>query len=304
MNNTILILLLAITLSCNKKIEKKVIAQEVQILNAETDTGKSYDVNKPDKVWSMTSDLKEISGLTYDYKRKKLLAVNDEKGKYFTIDMENGKVLKTSKFGKKGDYEGIEFVNENIYVTNSDGQISLVKEDGKAEPIRTNLREDNDIEGLGYDPKSSSLLLACKGKSKISSTQTIKKSKSVYAFDLESKTLAPEPFLIISDESLYAYLDQNINKDLDEATIKKFRKRVKSFAPSGITLHEETDQFYIVSSVGKLLVIVNRDSSIEKVQFLDEALHAQPEGITFDENNHLYISNEGKFGIAKIYVYN
>ena len=36
---------------------------------------------------------------------------------------------------------------------------------------------------------------------------------------------------------------------------------------------------------------------------LDKKLHAQPEGITFDEEGNLYISNEGKNGIAMLYKY-
>jgi len=40
---------------------------------------------------------------------------------------------------------------------------------------------------------------------------------------------------------------------------------------------------------------------IDHIHFLDEKLHTQPEGICFDNQNNLYIADEGQKKKAKIY---
>jgi len=36
---------------------------------------------------------------------------------------------------------------------------------------------------------------------------------------------------------------------------------------------------------------------------MDKVIHRQPEGMFFDKNGNLFISNEGKGGIPKIYMF-
>ena len=52
----------------------------------------------------------------------------------------------------------------------------------------------------------------------------------------------------------------------------------------------------MISSVGKLLTIMDREGLILGVQALDPNLFRQPEGICFSPEGDLYISNEGKGG--------
>ncbi len=49
-----------------------------------------------------------------------------------------------------------------------------------------------------------------------------------------------------------------------------------------------TEKFILI----KILVIANSDWSIKNVYRLDASLYNQPEGIAFDKDNNLYISNE------------
>ena len=55
-----------------------------------------------------------------------------------------------------------------------------------------------------------------------------------------------------------------------------------------------------ISSVGKLLVIADKNGKVEQAIRLDPVLYNQPEGMTFAPNGDLYISNEGGEGIATI----
>ncbi len=259
-----------------------------------------YKVNEPDLILTLSYKLKEISGLTYDHDKDQLLAVNDEKGNIYHLDPSSGKIVHTFDFGKRGDYEGIEKVGDNIYVLKSNGHI-YIKNDSMtsgSELLRTELREANDVEGLGYDRNTNSLLMACKGKSKISSDQDFKKTKVVYALNIEDGSCAKDPLLKISDEALSKFVQLAYANSKD---LKSYVKRVTSFAPSAIAQHPFDSSFYLLSSIGKLLIIIDQHSNILSVQFLDNAIHAQPEGICFNKNGSLYIGNEGKYGIAKIY---
>lgn len=266
-----------------------------------------WKLNKPDKAFKLSFRLKEVSGLTYDQTASHLLAINDEQGIIYRIDPDSGKELANEKFGKKGDYEGIQMVGEEIYVLKSNGHIYRrdETEERGSELIRTDLRSANDAEGLSWDPVSQKLLLACKGKTSISSDQKFKKSKVVYGLDLNDLTLVKDPYLIISDQELEQFVQSNYSTKVKEPDqLKDLVKRAKSFAPSGIAYRNATDQFFIISSIGKTLVVLDRQKKIVAVHFLDKSVHAQPEGICFDDEDRLYIANEGKFGIARIYRYN
>ena len=65
----------------------------------------------------------------------------------------------------------------------------------------------------------------------------------------------------------------------------------------------KTEDVYILSSSKKMLLIINQAGEIQHMVKLSKKIHRQPEGITFAEDGTLYISNEGKGGHARIFVY-
>ena len=69
-----------------------------------------------------------------------------------------------------------------------------------------------------------------------------------------------------------------------------------SFSPSAIAIHPITNQIYITSSVGKLLLITNESGKVLHIENLKKSIHPQPEGLCFDQDGNLYLSNEGKDG--------
>ena len=81
---------------------------------------------------------------------------------------------------------------------------------------------------------------------------------------------------------------------------KKLKNRLKQFSPSGIAYNESEDLFYLVSSQGKTLIVVNRSSEVIHIYFLNSSVYTQPEGICFDSSGDLFISNEGRGLIPKI----
>src|SRR5204863_2389137 len=79
---------------------------------------------------------------------------------------------------------------------------------------------------------------------------------------------------------------------------------VHTFEPSGIAIHPVTRDLYIISSVGKVLVIISPDGHLSNVIQLNPKVFKQPEGIAFNSKGDLFITNEGKQGKGNILEFN
>ncbi len=266
-----------------------------------------YNYEEPLLTMNLPLALLEISGLSYYPKTNQLLAVNDERGWIFFLNVTTGEVEDRATFSGNGDFEGIEWIGEKISIVKSNGNIHFFDIGKKEadETIKTDLKPSNDIEGLAFDAATNQLLLACKGNPNLGKSDKYKKVKNIYSFDLGKNELNPAPFLSVEDDVLEDYVkDFSDKNDFSKKKKKKLKGRVNDFSPSGIAIHPKTKAFYMISSQGKLLIIFNQNKELQEVVFLDENLHRQPEGICFAPNGDLFISNEGKGLGAKIMKYN
>lgn len=265
----------------------------------------AYDLERHVEMWSLNSDLVEISGLSMTETGAALVGINDEKGIIFKLNKSDGTIESKWKFGKHGDYEGIEVINGIYYIIKSNGNIYKYDPIAQTtEIIKTPLSLTNDVEGLGQTLDGGKLLMACKGQSTIGKGSSTKKKKSVYAYDLKLTTFQDKPFLTVHDDVLLDWVESNINADTyTKKELKAIKHRLKSFAPSGIATHPIDNDIYIISTHGKLLIVLNNQQEIERIYLLNQKIHTQPEGICFAANGDLYISNEGKGLLARIYRY-
>lgn len=261
----------------------------------------SYRLNNPDQRFTLPASLEEISGISWAGKGK-LACIEDENGMIYIYGFEQEKVLTKAEFGKDGDYEDISIVKNTAYVLKSNGHIFRVKnfkkDDVKVKLYKTLLSNKNDAEGMAYDSSESRLLIACKGSPSIDKEKPYKGYRAVYAFDLEKEKLLEEPVYLIDLRKVDSYRDQDNFTQFSSklARILGITDPYANFRPSGIAIHPLTDEIYIVSSVGKLLIVLDREGFILGVQALDPNLFRQPEGICFSPEGDLYISNEGKGG--------
>lgn len=244
-----------------------------------------YEVKYPDKKYFLPYVLEEISGLSW--KEGNLLAIDDETGKIFEYSLKEKKIVHTISFYKGGDFEGIEKVRKNVYVLKSNGDIfripysSTKKSDGTK--IQTALSKKNDTEGLGYDPSHNQLIIACKEKAETGQQEI--SGKAFYAFDLNSLKLNTQPIFTISKGDLKRFWESKRDHQYDKDRIK--------FKPSAIALHPKSNEFYILSSVGKMIVVVNRKGIVKATYPLSSRVLSQPEGISFSPNGDMYLSSEG-----------
>jgi len=260
-----------------------------------------YNLGNPDHRYTMPASLEEISGISWTGKGT-LACIQDENGIIYCFSLEEEKVVSKNKFGKDGDYEDISVVKNTAYVLKSNGHIFRVKnfkkDEIKVKRYKTLLSNKNDAEGMVYDSSENRLLIACKGSPSIDKEKPFKGYRAVYAFDLETKELAKKPVYLLNLRNIDSYKDQGNFTQFSSklSKILGITDPYGNFRPSGIAIHPLTDEIYMISSVGKLLVVLDREGYILGVHALDPNLFRQPEGICFSPDGDLFISNEGRGG--------
>ncbi len=246
-----------------------------------------YDLKKPDEKHFLPYVLSEISGLSYLGKNK-VATVEDEGGRVYFYDLKKREIYHSIQFWRPGDFEGVEVVGDELFVLESDGDLYRFpytdEKEIKSKQIETPLSRDNDTEGLGYDPVSGRLLIACKEDEDIKGYNA--KGKAIYAFDIEKQKLIKDARFEIQMKDLASFLKSNKQSDYDEKKIK--------FEPSAIAYHPIQKLFYVLASVGKLLIVIDEKGDIKYTYPIAPRVLNQPEGICFASNGDLYISSEGE----------
>ena len=187
-------------------------------------------------------------------------------------------------------------MGNHIYILKSNGKIAEydLAQSKKVDIYDNPLTLTNDTEGLGYDHSTHSLLIACKGSPNFGNAPKLKKTKAVYAFNIETKKLKSDPLIKISDDEIKKYVDRVMSDKLSKKKYKKRLHRATEFSPSAIAHNLIDDKYYLLSTLGKVLLVVNNKSEIETMFFLEDSAYIQPEGLCFDKDGNMYISNEGK----------
>lgn len=276
--------IICLVLACGPTKTKSDATEKVALPNAPI----PYDLGKPTETYSLPKDLREVSGLSY-YKPGKLAMIQDELAVVFIYDLKSRSVVDEHVFGRKGDYEGVEYVDGALYMLRSDGELyhfeptDGIKILGNGVDIRhtkIELPGKNDVEGLGYDPQLNALLLATKDPARNPA------NKVIYFYDLKRATLWQGP--ILKQEALA------------EIAGDKPTEEVK---PSGIAVHPKTGDYYVLASNGHRLVVMNRNGKLLSSVGLDSKLLPQPEGICFTPDGTLYIASEGAEKKGKLFSF-
>jgi uncharacterized protein YjiK len=239
----------------------------------------------------MNQALHEISGITFIAgKRDTLFAIEDENGKLFSLLLGNEK-LSHSKFARKGDFEDVAVLNNaTVSVLRSDGSLFLfpVSEIGKPKIDSVheydNILPEGEYEGLSADGKK--LFGLCKN----CMADNEKTEVSVYTLQVDSAGILTVGGLQKIDLS-----------KIDPEEIKG--KGKGKFHPSCLAKNPVTHEWFIVSSVNKLLVVLDEQWKVKEVYPLNPSLFKQPEGIAFNDKGDLFISNEGGEGDATILLF-
>lgn len=245
-----------------------------------------YNFDRLDRVVKLPNELSEISGLAPGFLHSEVFAIQDEDGELFLVNTNNGSIINRTRFDKDRDYEGVTRRDREIYVLEKDGDIhTFMYEDSTQEASAVKLETDfsyrNDTEGICYDSITNTLLIVPKAQ-ELNPQEGSENRRGIYTYDLGEGRLDPQPTYYI-DELEVGQVVFNTNK---EYVIK----------PSGIAVDPMTGYLFVISSVGNVLVVIDRESQIKHVELLEPGTFTQPEGIAFGSNGELYLSSEGRSG--------
>lgn len=246
----------------------------------------AYTLTSSD-IFTMPAALEEVSGITYlTAFPHTIFAVQDEEGILFTFDLNKREVISQFKFADRGDYEGLASDGTYFFVLKSNGDIysfPIGTTDKSAVKQHTALLPNGEYESMAYDPQAKRLHVLCK------SCKDDKKTKATtgYILNLSSDgALSVENTFVIRIDEI-RQLDKTMGK---------------SFKASAMAKHPVKDEWYIISSVDRSLIVTNDDFIVQRVIRFERDTFEQPEGLTFDEQLNLYISSEaGNKAEAKIY---
>jgi hypothetical protein len=236
-----------------------------------------YDLGNPEK-FLMPESLLEVSGITFlNGNPDTVYAVQDEQGRLFRLAWGKKKQV-NAKFGKQGDYEDLAIVRGQVVILKSNGTlISFPLADATYLEIDSSrewkgLLPDGEYEGMFGDERTGYLYIICKN-----------------CKDDNSKN-AVSGFIIQAGDSLF----QSGEFSIDVNQIKVSGGKVKrGFRPSAIARNPVSGEWFIVSAVNKLLVVTDSNWTIRETSFLNGNTFNQPEGLAFDSEGNLYVSNEG-----------
>ena len=261
-----------------------------------------YRMDLASETFHLPDNLKEISGLSLGFDDSTLFAVEDETGQLFLIDKTSGKTKLEVPFWKDGDYESVERVGDEVFVGKSNGNLYQIQNPGSEAQTVTKhespLDKSCDMEGMAYDAKNQRLLLSCKGDA------GIERARAIYAFDLKTMALDSTPAYVITWDSVFHFIQANPDLERWQKLLEMFDPKEPdlAFAPSALAIHPITGHLYLLSSVGKHMVVLDPTTGdILHIQKLKKKVHPQPEGICFDPDGTMYVSNEAKDGTALIH---
>lgn len=237
-----------------------------------------YDFTKPVK-YNMPAELNEISGITFNKgKSDRIYAESDGIGRVFYFSP-GDKTVKYTEFKENGDFEDIAISGSQVIMLQSKGVLFTIPLAEIGKPQTTNLQKNKDILPEGeyesmYANDAGEVYVLCKH----------------CTMDKTSKKSSGFIFQLAADGTVKKTGDFSVNvKHIEELLgVDKI-----SFHPSALTRNPLSNDWYILSSVNKILVVADAKWKIRHVYKLDQNLFTQPEGITFDDQNNLYISNEG-----------
>lgn len=223
------------------------------------------------RIVMLAETLREISGLAVAGPTS-VVAHDDEQAVVREVAIEDGRILRSFRFGDRGDFEGIAADGSRIFVIASDGRLSsfAAAPDGATvspETVDTGAGESCEIEGLSLAPQPGRLLILCKEIRGRGNRGRL----LIFAWDIAARRLTP-------------FVDADLSDGLGENR--------RGFAPSGIDWDASRRRIVIVSARNRLLIELDENGQITAQRVLERLRHPQAEGVAVMPNGALVVADE------------
>lgn len=272
-SSTILFVLIT-AIACSPKQSNKQSDQDVKQANYPS---AAYDFNEPNKIYKLDPSLSEISGIAFaPGDSGNIYAQEDESGTLYEMRLGDESLQKYT-FAEAGDYEDIALSNKQSFILTSHGdliQFNLAAlKSGETKDIRVikDLLPKGEYEGLAFNAAQDKLMVLCK-ECKVDKDQ---ETVSLYELQVEQDNIS---------------LSKTIS--LDESAVSAILGNKKKWRPSALAQHPASKAWYILSSVNKSMVVLDDQFLVKSAYKLTNKVYTQPEGIAFDPQLNLWISNE------------
>jgi hypothetical protein len=232
----------------------------------------------------MNEDLDEISGIFFLPADSTVVALNDEEGKLYRVNMLGKLTSKAFKFAKKSDFEDLSFDGTYWYAIKSNGEVTRITH---AFTDSFNIRTFDfpekgwEFETIVFDDQKNKIVAISKVPAQL-------RDGKIPAFVLDTLTGT------FQYDSMYSP---------DTTGIRNMVKKKKNeFKPTAAAFHPITQELYILS-VNERMLVTMKDGKITGAFKLEKTQFRQPEGICFMPNGNLMISNEAQESTANILLF-
>jgi hypothetical protein len=250
------------------------------------DSPPGYDFSAPVTI-KLKHGLREISGISFcGEKEQSLSAIEDEHGKLYEVQLPGGEFT-SYRFGDNGDYEDLACWKNKIFVLKSNGKLTSFSIPGKESAvsnieINDSLLPQGEYEGIALH--KDTLYVLCKVCGGFDAAEALR----IYRIAISDNGSLSGAGLIEPKISIK----------------KEGKEKPERIHPSCLARNPADNNWYIISSANKLIMIFDENFNLINNYRLDPALFAQPEGLAFKTNGDMLISNEGGDGDANIRVFN
>lgn len=244
-----------------------------------------YDLGAPVK-FVLGEMLREISGITFlRGNQDTVYAIEDETGGLYSFHLGGG--VHRWHFGGHGDYEDVTVLSDNEFVVlRSDGSLFIFPVGARSKKMvraYQHILPPGEYEGL-FGDKDGKLIAMCKNCGIDDQSKEV--SAYVLGYDANHTLGVRDHFKIV----------------VPGEKLTSIHKHIK-FHPSCLARHPLTGDWYVVSSVNKVLIVFDGRWQVREMFALDSTLFKQPEGLAFDREGNMYISNEGGEGRANVLLF-